>query len=164
LSSRILRLPGAALFREARRVRRTLLVAACCLVGLAGCGGPRLTVEGRLAWNGQTWPATDQLLLQVILTERAPADGQTPGTSFSARVAADGSFTLTGATGHGIPPGSYVLAVRSTLAGPGSGQQQPAWLAALADPATSPLRWEVTADTSERLVIDLGLKTVSVEP
>jgi hypothetical protein len=138
------------------------LGAGFCLIGLAGCGDPLVVVQGRLAWNGQSWPANDQMSLLVTVTGNASEDGQTPGSSFAAAVAEDGTFTIHGATGKGIPPGRYTFSVRSTADGPK--RPQPAWLANLADPATSPLKYEVTTDGSECLVLDAGKKTVAREP
>jgi hypothetical protein len=138
---------------------------ALCLLGLAGCGGEKLVVlHGRLADNGSAWQAHENVPLQVIVTTPASEDGKVPGMKFSAPVGSDGTFTVQGGTGKGVPLGLYTFAVQSSAGGPGMRRPQPSWLADFADPEKSPLKYEVTADSSQRIVLDLGKKAVEREP
>jgi hypothetical protein len=135
------------------------------LLGLAGCGGDKLVVlHGRLANNGGAWQSPENVSLQVIVTTPPSEDGKVPGTMFAAPVGSDGNFTVQGGTGKGVSPGHYTFAVQSSAGGPGMRRPQPSWLAEVADPENSPLKYEVTAEANQRIVIDLGKKVVEREP
>lgn len=80
-----------------------------------GKGGPTTyRVTGRLVNNGQpvTVPATEAALGSVQIRFLLLAeDGTADGYSFDAPTDAEGAFSVQGATGRGIPPGKYRIAV-----------------------------------------------------
>jgi hypothetical protein len=142
---------------------RQALPAALFLVLCCGCSGETLVVlHGQVVENGQPRKGQGKPPLRVVLTGQGSEADKTPGTSFVAEVGEDGSFTVQGGTGKGIPPGSYTFTLSSTAVGPG--RPQPGELRDFTDPATSPLKCDVTADPNQRVVIDLGKKTVERRP
>ena len=133
-------------------------VGALCLLGLAGCGGGSLVkLQGRLTLDGQALQWNEPTALEVSLVAES-SDPMKPGKSYAAEVGPDGTFTVQGSDGRGIPPGTYQFAVTWTGYGPGT--KPPAWLKGLDKPATSTLKYEVTADANQKIVIDLTKKTV----
>jgi hypothetical protein len=91
-----------------------MLGAAC----LAGCGGPEsISVTGVLQKGGQIYnpPEGHKLAIYFYLvadeTPGKPA-GDVEMANYDAR---DGSFTVPGRDGYGIPPGKYRIAVVETL-------------------------------------------------
>jgi hypothetical protein len=138
------------------------LAGALCLLGVVGCGTPKAQLEGRLLEDGQPMQWKESTPLEV----RAACPGASPdkpGLSFEATVDKDGHFTLRAPDGGGIPPGDYTFAVRTTADRPGVKQSVPQLLG-LTDPAKSPLKYKVTADSKQRIAIDLKKETVEREP
>jgi hypothetical protein len=138
------------------------LLAALCAAGLAGCGGGETLVklQGRLVDNGQPLQWRETSPLRIDLTWKDP-DPTKPGKAYTAEAANDGAFTIDGGTGKGIPPGQYTFTVRTPGVAPGA--PQPPLLEGLNDPKNSPLKYEVSADANQKIVIDLRKKTVSAE-
>jgi hypothetical protein len=119
---------------------------------LAGCGSRGVTVQGRLEMNGAPYrPAAGET---VVVTFLAGAGGK--AVSYPASVSAEGTFTVGGPEGKGIPPGRYRVAVSATTYGSGSGDR----FGGTFGPADTPLACEVTAGTKE-ITVDLGKKTAS---
>ena len=102
--------------------------------------------------------------MEVQLTTPGSKEDKTPGAAFSARVEKDGRFTVRGITGQGIPPGSYTFVLRFQSSRPTGGKAPPSFLQGLSEAATSPLKYEVTDDSKQRVVIDLAKRTVQREP
>jgi hypothetical protein len=91
-----------------------VLSAAC----LAGCGrGDSIWVKGVLQKGGEMYKAPEGRKLALYFcpikdgTSGAPA-GDVEMADYDAR---DGSFTVPGREGYGIPPGNYRIAVAETL-------------------------------------------------
>jgi len=83
------------------RVSCFFLLLACILV--LGCGGGGGAVKGKVLKGGQPLKVSDKGMVQVRFINES--DG------FTAPVGPDGSFTLTGNEGKGIPAGKYKIAV-----------------------------------------------------
>jgi hypothetical protein len=124
-----------------------LLVAALA----AGCGPAGVKVQGRLQTNGVAYRPAGAEAVVVTLLGGAGAKA----VSYPARVNADGTFTVEGPEGKGIPPGQYRIAVSATTYGSGSGDR----FAETFGPAKTPLACEVTSGTRE-ITVDLGKKAV----
>jgi hypothetical protein len=129
------------------------------LTVLAGCAretesGPKLT--GRVLLDGQ--PCRPVSLYEFEL-KFLSAGGEGPiKKSYLAEVQEDGSFTVNGSIGKGIPVGRYKV----IIAGPvkdAAGKPTRRYMATYTDKAT-PLEIEIT-DATREVTIDLGRKTVS---
>jgi len=68
-----------------------------------GCGGGGGAVKGKVLRGGQPIKVGDKGMVQVRFIAE--------DNGYTAPVAADGSFTLTGNEGKGIPAGKYKIAV-----------------------------------------------------
>ena len=135
-----------------------LLLGVVCLVGLAGCAKESLVVlEGRLTADSQPLDWKEASPLEVVLrNEKA-------NLSFSAPVETNGRFTVKGSEGKGIPPGAYQITLRTINLRPGKSVPPPL-LKGVTDPASSPLKYDVTADPVQRVVLDIKKQTVQHEP
>ena len=98
---------------------------------VASCGGPvrnDVSVKGRLTENGAAVMVPDDLppgtrpvvVCFYLLTE----DGQTGEPNY-ATLEADGSFTVAGPQGKGIPTGKYRVSVEAAGKGTGKGAGAP---------------------------------------
>ena len=134
-----------------------------CLAGLAGCASDgRVVLRGRVVADGQPVPAGEPpVALEVLL--QAEGTGTDPGTEYVAPVDPDGTFTVRGGDGKGIPPATYQFAVRAAADRPLGQASPPVPLRGVADLASSPLRCEIAAG-DRRVVIDVTKKTVQKEP
>jgi len=125
------------------------------ILAFTGCSGGMTTVQGRLVMDGAPYrlAANEQVLLSFETI------AQEPERSFSARVKPDGTFTVLGTRGDGIPPGSYRITIRSmpygTTAEANAGDK---FAGAFSGP-DSPLTCEIKRGTP--VTIDLGQKTVT---
>jgi hypothetical protein len=135
-------------------VRRA--VAAALLAGLlAGCGGgPRLVkVRGTLLEKGAPYRLQGD---EILVVEFVPAGGGPKATRYAVHLAADGSFTVRGPDGEGLPPGSYAVYATSGVEGQGWKEKFKGRFAA----GKSPLRFEVPDVPEQRVIIDLAAGTV----
>jgi hypothetical protein len=123
----------------------------------AGCGGgpesgPKVT--GRLLIDGQPCrPASVNDFDVKFLT----VEGAGPAKrSYLAEVKPDGSFTLNGSMGKGIPVGRYKVSITGKVLGE-DGKPTGQYLSQFADGAT-PLEVEII-DRTREITIDLANKT-----
>ena len=115
--------------------------------------------------NGEPYKPVAGQTLQINFV----GDG-TPSIAASAQVNPDGTFTLPGPTGTGVPPGHYHIAVSTmSVGGPGGSSAAPGSAAAAAgdqfkgkyqDASKTPLTVEITTSTPA-IVIDVGKGTVA---
>ena len=89
-----------------------LIAALGMILGLAGCSNsePRVEVKGKVHKNGQPLPV--QVLRsgaggRVMVRLHALDQGESPPGPHGAIVKPDGTFSVPGAAGNGIPPGKY---------------------------------------------------------
>jgi len=94
------------------RLRTSLLVFPCltAVVLLTGCEGARLKPTGKVMSNGQQLKLSDKGVLQVTVYA---ADDKTGNDPFPTTTQTDGTFTILGKDGRGIPAGTYQFAVRA---------------------------------------------------
>jgi hypothetical protein len=85
-----------------------LALAGACLV-LAGCGGGA-RVTGKLTNNGQPLTVSDKGMIVVSFIQEGSQPGQ-PG-AYPVDLGPDGTFTVKGTNGQGIPPGKYMISVQ----------------------------------------------------
>jgi hypothetical protein len=138
-------------------------VAALCLAGVVGCANDgRIVLRGRVVADGQPVPRGEPPIgLEVELQKEGA--GIDAGTAYAAAVEPDGTFTVPGGDGKGIPPGTYKIAVRVTADAPGAKPKLAVPLNGLDDLATTPLRCDIAA-ADKGIVIDVKKKTVQKEP
>ena len=158
--------------------RFTSLVAFIAgLIFLAGCGGPsnHLWVKGRLLKGGAKYAPPEGHVVSVTFIGMGIEDptGQvikSPEPFDANYNDEDGSFTVPGREGHGIPPGKYRIAVTQKMlreafeaakpkAKPGQKPitRETDFLEDRFGPATSPIIREIKG--SADLVIDLDRPT-----
>jgi hypothetical protein len=79
-----------------------LLVAGCLAV--VGCGG-KSKVNGKIVKDGQPFTVSEK---GVFVLSFVSADG-TDKTVYNATTKPDGTFTILGPEGKGVPPGKYTV-------------------------------------------------------
>jgi hypothetical protein len=133
------------------------LLAALALA--LGCAkeresGPKLT--GRVLADGQPCRPVSVYDFDVkFLT----VEGVGPGKrSYMANIEADGTFTVNGSIGKGIPVGRYKVIVVGAVFGP-NGKSSGRYLGKFSE-NTTPLVVEIT-DATKEITIDLEKKTVT---
>jgi hypothetical protein len=138
--------------------RRVGWVVAVAALAASGCGqekesGPKLT--GRILAAGQPCrPASVNDFDLKFLTVQGEGSAK---RSYLAEVQEDGTFTVNGSIGKGIPTGRYkVIIVGRVL--DANGKPTTRYLKTFAAPAT-PLEVEIT-DATRQLTIDLEQKTI----
>lgn len=86
------------------------LVLACLLVAVLGCEKPAdnlVPVKGKLLVAGADYdPATQEEVMIIFY----PA-GNPEGTSYPAVIQNDGTFTVPGVEGNGVPAGKYHISL-----------------------------------------------------
>lgn len=134
----------------------TLLVTGTLVAGCSNQQGPKLS--GRLVANGQPFPVDDpgEFILNFVSVA-----GVGPGkTRLVGRVAADGTFTLNGATDRGVPLGEYkIVLIAEGAYVPGKGPVNPLGKGSPFSEENTPLRYTVKNGVSQ-LTIDVAKKTV----
>jgi hypothetical protein len=131
------------------------------LTGAVGCGGETLVkLQGRVVVGGEPLQWTEPTPLTVGLTGVSP-DPEKTGKAFTAEVQKDGTFVVESSPGKGIPAGKYTFTVRSVGGAPGT--RPPAFLAPFVDSDKTPLKYEVTTDAEQKIVIDLTKQNVQRE-
>jgi hypothetical protein len=84
---------------------RIRVVAAGLLVALAaGCGGSKVTPEGKVVTGGKAYSPQSDGDMTVLLSPEAGG-----GTGYTAKVQPDGSFKVEAPEGGGIPAGKYKI-------------------------------------------------------
>lgn len=127
------------------------------LAPLAGCAQPVVQVSGVVTRDGA--PVTASSSDTIDLLFQWTSDG---GANMSATCnfnPADGTFSVVGPGGQGVPPGEYRIALTGQKYPP-TGTTRDLFGGEFA-PAKSPLRYTVTTDPHQRIVIDLSKKTVA---
>jgi hypothetical protein len=139
--------------------RSFLLILLLGLVGLGGCvrnpeSGPKLT--GRLLADGQPCRPASLYEFEVKFLS---AGGEGPiKKSYLATVQEDGTFTVNGSIGKGIPVGRYKVIITGPVLD-AAGRPTRRYIATYTDKAT-PLEIEIT-DATQEVTIDLGRKTAA---
>ncbi len=131
------------------------IVAAFVVLLISGCGGDTVSVTGRLLQDGKPYTAN----LQGSEPDTFAVDfiGTLSGTAylFAATLKEDGTFSVGGSDGRGIPRGQYKITVlHSGFMGAGGDRLKSRYSA-----DTTPLSVDITDSTS--LTIDLGAGTVT---
>jgi hypothetical protein len=145
------------------RLRDRAAVGAALVVGVVLAAGCKqeisgLTVEGRVVEDGMPVAVRPNEETFVVLAGTG-AEGKL-GFSFPAKAAADGTFTLTGPVGKGVPAGSYSVAVYTNAQNPARPEAAPTdRLKGAFKTESTPLKCEVSATTAE-VVVDLTKKSV----
>jgi hypothetical protein len=96
--------------------RHAALIAALGIIlSLAGCSEPLVAVTGKVHKNGQPLPikempsaAGGRVMVRFHCLDQDKRDLSPQG----AIVKADGTFSVPGATGSGIPPGKYRVEIK----------------------------------------------------
>jgi hypothetical protein len=127
-------------------------------LGIMGCTGQAATLKGTLQKEGKSYTFADneEVDVQLVGTDIEGKPYST-GTTVSRE---DGSFTLTGPTGRGIPPGNYKITLlsrqfSSAPKGPDDGFHHQF----SAD--KTPLTYTVTTEPAQEIVVDVGKKSVT---
>jgi hypothetical protein len=90
------------------------LLALALLIVLAGCGGSKGKITGKLTKGGQPIKVGEQGQILLILVPD-PATGNTYPCNLDKDT---GTFDCIGNDGKGIPPGKYKVVVEATEGGP----------------------------------------------
>ena len=141
---------------------RTILASAClCLLVLSGCSTkPRATVNGTLVLPAGITLADDDTV-QITFD---PEDNSSPATQAQV-TPKEKSFVVKGTDGKGILAGKYKVAVQITpyLGMPGSQKHAASFddINKTFGATSSSLTYEVTADPTQTITIDLAKKTVT---
>ena len=131
-----------------------------CLAALAagGCGGGSVKPHGTLMMNGQPYKPESGETLQITFA----GEGES-GKSISAvaSVNPDGTFTVSGSTNTGIPPGKYRIMVQSTQYSKGGPMNMAdKFQGKYSDATKTPLTCEITS-ANQPIIIDVGKGTAS---
>ena len=134
---------------------RACVVALLAAVALAagGCGRRYPKVQGRVLLGGRPLRAGPGESAQVIFLSTGTEHRSTPANCNGE----DGTFTVAGVDGRGVPPGKYRVAVACYDA-----DERDRFNGAFG-PNKSPLYCEVTDAKEQHVVIDLDKKTVTAE-
>ena len=92
-----------------------LIAAAGMLLSLVGCSEPLVEVKGRVHQNGQPLPVKDSPTAaggRVMVLFHSLDPGHEGSGPQGAVVIPDGTWSVPGATGRGIPPGKYRVEVK----------------------------------------------------
>ena len=129
---------------------------------VAGCGSSEVTAHGNIMRNNElvSFEPTDSVFL-TFTTMDAPNP-----RAFSGHVNKDGSFTVSGAEGGGIPAGKYRITLSTRHYGPPPKNPDQKLTdkfdGAFSDAANSPLVVELHAGKQD-LTIDVANKTVTAK-
>jgi hypothetical protein len=134
---------------------------ALALVALPACGsktpsGTRITVKGTLVQNGkpiQPAPKEDDTLYIAFLDPKS-----NPGENPAYYNIADGTFEIKGPLGAGVVPGEYRVVVTYTRYQGGGGDDV---FKEQFSKENSPLKYTVTDDKEQEIVIDVGKRAVT---
>lgn len=138
-------------------MRSGLVTLVCAsLLLISGCSGDRhVQVTGTLLDGSQpVQPKDGEELTVTFVAVNQDAKMQVGTAEFES---AGGSFTVHGSTRDGIPPGEYRIVVRCT---PYTEDEPDRFAGAFSEDKT-PLRYTVTDDRAQEIVIDIKGKTVT---
>lgn len=139
--------------------RLFLVFLGLCSLTLAGCGGAKgVTPKGQVVQNGSPYKLAPGEEMTVSFT---PTSGK--GKNTSDKVNEDGTFTITGIDGKGLPPGNYKILVNSTMTGdnvPADQQYKDRFENAFSLENT-PLQMDIAEGPPLTLEIDVVKKTVA---
>jgi predicted small lipoprotein YifL len=143
------------------RGRRSVLVSvAVCLLVLAGCGKKNAIVNGKiiLPANIKLIESDRGKIIFVPEDKNAPASSATISSS-------DNSFVVNGPANKGVPLGKYKITVQlQPYPGEKGSEKRSDLFARLNDkydPEVSKLTYEVTADSTQSITINLIKGTVT---
>lgn len=137
-----------------RLLRVLVPVLAALAVGCGGGGPAGVKVSGRLVHNGKPLspaPKEDDTVEVALFPDDASQN------AVPALYHADGRLEFVGATGGGVPPGPYRVLIRWV---PYQGDQEDRFQERFT-PAATPLRYTVSADPEQDIVVDVGKRTVT---
>jgi len=140
-----------------------LAVLALAVLAVTGCGGgvSGTKLNGKVLNNGQPYPITEEETVRINFI----TTGESGRISAQPQLNPDGTFTLTGPTGKGVPPGKYQITVM-VLPSPYAASKNPGapkgdkFKNKYADPEKTPLTVEITSSTKE-VTVDLGKGTAT---
>jgi hypothetical protein len=143
--------------------RRVVAGLAVALLGglSAGCGGGDgvrgVPVKGTVVVNGKPLQlkGSEQLAISLVRLD----GGQSVAATGSYNPG-DGSFTVAGPTNRGIPEGKYRITVSTNDYGPRSQGDR---FRGLFGANNSPLVVTLNSDNADRLVVDVGRKSVVLQ-
>jgi hypothetical protein len=130
---------------------------SCCAAALlaAGCGAKGVTVAGQVLSGGQPITVLPSEEIRVGFSAEAPA-GQQGIAAWATVNPKDGSFTLAGPAGKGIPPGKYHVVVSSQIY-----QRSEDRFEAVFGPTKPPLTVDVGPEQGQQFIIEVGARTVT---
>jgi hypothetical protein len=147
-----------SLVKRLCQARLTAFWWSAAILAVAGCGADNqgVTVKGQVLQNGQPIPFLPSEDLIVGFSQEVPA-GQKPVGASGAVKPEDGTFTVNGPGGRGIPPGRYRISLSSQING-GNDRNR---FERLFSPQKQPLIAEVGPEKGQTFRIDVGRWTVT---
>jgi hypothetical protein len=136
------------------------LASLCCVVAaliLGGCGGGArgVKVSGQVLQNGKPIRFLPKEEIMVGFSSTVTPAGQQVIAGWAPISPEDGTFTFSGPSGNGIPPGKYNVVVNSQLY-----QQSHDRFEGVFDPKKPPLIVDVMPDAGQPIIIDVGTRQV----
>jgi hypothetical protein len=122
-------------------------MTAMSLVAIGGCSGKSgsagVKLKGQLVQNGQpVQPAQNDYYQIVLIPESGLATNTYPATP----PGSDGTFSIDGPDGRGVPAGKYKVTVKNMVQSPRGGLADK--FNNRYDERNTQLTWDVTSDTS----------------
>ncbi|MFO0925588.1 MAG: hypothetical protein U0736_00925 [Gemmataceae bacterium] len=145
------------------RLPAALAVGTVAVILLTGCpsGGPKnVPIKGKLVDNGQPVKAAAKLppgdpgMRVEFITVKGGVAGEPYGASVNA---GEGTFTVPGPKGKGIPPGQYKVSVHVGAFG------APDALKGAFIPEKTPLTVDIPDKPAVNVTVDVGKKAVTVD-
>jgi len=124
----------------------SFLTLATLLFVTVGCGPTKSKAQGKLVQNGQPLTVSDK---GVITLRFFAEDDKENAKPYPANTKPDGTFTVTGLDGQGIPPGKYRVSVEAQDPYPGHDKLKAKY---------TPSMTQLTAELGKggEVVIDVG--------
>jgi hypothetical protein len=139
------------------RVRLASLCYIASILILGGCGGGvrGVKVSGQVLQNGRPIKFLPKEEISVGFSSTDAPAGQQVIAGWAPISPEDGTFTFSGPSGNGIPPGKYNVVVSSQLY-----QQSHDRFEALFDAKKPQLIVDVGPDAGQPIIIDVGTRQV----
>jgi hypothetical protein len=90
---------------------QTIALVALFALALAGCGNGKFNARGRVVKGGAPFTVPKDEYVRVTFYPQPPDSEAAHNTYVAAYKREDGTFTVVGADGTGLPPGKYRVAV-----------------------------------------------------
>ena len=142
-----------------RHLCRVGLASLCCIAAVLVVGGCRkgvrgVNVAGQVLQNGKPIKLLPKEEIRVGFSSIDMPAGQQAIAGWAPINSEDGTFTFSGPSGNGIPPGKYNVVVSSQLY-----QQSHDRFEAVFDAKKPPIV-DVGSEPGQSIVIDVGTRTV----